>query len=422
MKKLKIRRFFLKNRRLTDCLIAVVVVFLFIGLFSKLPISLGFLNPIGNSIKDFDIYDVVFSKLRNEPPADTNIVLVNIGDLDRAGIAREINIINSCRPKVIGLDLFFLTDKEPEKDLLLKEAISRAKNLVIACKLEKYDPKLDRYDSLACSDKFLGRRTAIGFSNLPEEDNSGYRTIRSFRSYAKYKSSFETAFALKIVEQVDKKYIKTLNKRNYDKELINYTGNLNKYYYLESSDLFSADFNRAILRDKIVLIGFMGIDPQTKTFEDIFFTPINERYAGRTFPDMYGVVINANIISMIMRGNYISVMPQWLSLIIAILMSFSSLLILMQIKKVYRDWFGAVYKLFIFTLTIMNMVIGVYIFNKFSYKINLTLTLVAIVIGPTCLDLYELFLKKKLFPKKKEADEKGTEVSSIAGHDILSDR
>ncbi|MDP4172491.1 MAG: CHASE2 domain-containing protein [Bacteroidota bacterium] len=414
------RIFFQKNKRFTDSLVVTVIVFVFIGLFAKLPIGLGFLNPIGNSVKDFDIYDVVFSKFRSEQTADTNIVLVNIGDLDREGIARQLEIINDCSPKVIGLDLLFYTKKDRIKDSILERTIKKCKNIVLASRLDRYNIKNDSYDSLLSSEQLFKGKYSTGFANLPEEDAEGYRTIRRFRPYAKYKSSFETAFPVKIAELADKNSIRLLNQRNNDKELINYRGNLNKYFYLESMDPFKNPFNGQILKDKIVLIGFMGLDIKTKTFEDIFFTPLNERYAGRAFPDMYGVVINANIISMLIRNNYIEVMPGWLSFIIAVCLSLFSINMLLLIKRIYKDWFGAVYKLFIFLFTILDLSLGVFIFNNYTYKVNLTLTIVAIVIGPTCLDLYELFLRKRIFPKKKEKDEPSAQLSSISRPDVIS--
>ena len=73
---------------------------------------------------------------------------------------------------------------------------------------------------------------------------------------------------------------------------------------------YPAKADLSFIKDKIVLLGFMGINLNDKTFEDIFFTPLNERYAGKSFPDMYGVVIQANIISMILNKKYINTMPQ----------------------------------------------------------------------------------------------------------------
>ncbi len=65
-------------------------------------------------------------------------------------------------------------------------------------------------------------------------------------------------------------------------------------------------------RDKIVLIGYVGDRIDIDTGEDKFFTPLNSKYIGKANRDMYGIVVHANIISTILNGHYIRVMPDWL--------------------------------------------------------------------------------------------------------------
>ena len=49
---------------------------------------------------------------------------------------------------------------------------------------------------------------------------------------------------------------------------------------------------------------------------------MNERPAGRTYPDMYGIVVHANVISMILRRDYIHDAPSWLNILISILVAY----------------------------------------------------------------------------------------------------
>ena len=78
-----------------DHLLATAVV---IAVIKFLPIlfTIDFLDPIQSTMEDFKAGDIVFSQLKdyNKIPVDTNIVLVNIGYLNRKGIAELINIIN----------------------------------------------------------------------------------------------------------------------------------------------------------------------------------------------------------------------------------------------------------------------------------------------------------------------------------------
>ena len=124
----------MKAKLFWDSFLGTVFIFFLIGVvfrFSAFGIFNAF-DPIGEAISDIEITDIVFSQLRETPPADTNVVLVNIGTLPRAGIAEEINIIAKYDPKVIGLDCFFEDYKDPFGDSLLKAAIQNAGPIIMA--------------------------------------------------------------------------------------------------------------------------------------------------------------------------------------------------------------------------------------------------------------------------------------------------
>jgi hypothetical protein len=81
-------------------LILLIQLLRFIGEFSLL-------DPIGDAIGDVEMTDVVFSEIRENPPVDRNIVLVNIGQLSRREISQELEIINQYDPAVVGIDGYF---------------------------------------------------------------------------------------------------------------------------------------------------------------------------------------------------------------------------------------------------------------------------------------------------------------------------
>src|SRR5688500_7953025 len=151
-----------------DCVLATVLVFLSMWGFyrvTQLKVFNAF-DPIGEALGDVELTDYVFSKLREDPDVDQNIVVVNIGDLSRREIAEEIQIISQYKPKVIGIDVFFdcrtgLRDTvncAPLRDvmgnLMLSNAIREAGNVVLVTKVLQADSLLpvDTYDSLRRSD------------------------------------------------------------------------------------------------------------------------------------------------------------------------------------------------------------------------------------------------------------------------------
>jgi CHASE2 domain-containing sensor protein len=378
-------------------LIVTLMMFLLIGILSLIPFNCLFLDPVAKAISDFDVYDIVYSKIREEPAADTSIVLVNIGNLSRLEIAHQINVINSYNPYLIAIDAIFQEEKESFCDSVLADAFSKCNNLVLVSKLDKFDETNDTYDTLITSLSLFSKYSTNGFANLPNDDKVSFKTIRDFRPLSKVNGSIIPALASKVVEIYDTDAYRYLMNRQKGIEKINYTGNFNRFYYLDADQVLSGEENLEFLRNKIVLIGFMGTDLNNKTLEDIYFTPLNERYAGKSFPDMYGVVIHANILSMILRKNYVDNMPTWMSIVFAFILSYVSAFIIHNLKSNYKDWFGALTKIYILLITLINLFAGVMIYHHFNYKINLTLALAVIVLTATALELYQNFVSK-IFP------------------------
>ena len=88
--------------------VVTVFVFLVIGVLSLIRLNIHFLDPFTQGIKDFDLTDIVYSRLRNqEVRLDDRIVLVNTGQPDRALMAAMLKRISEAQPKVIGIDVLY---------------------------------------------------------------------------------------------------------------------------------------------------------------------------------------------------------------------------------------------------------------------------------------------------------------------------
>ena len=387
-----------------DNLIIMVIIFVFMWLFTLIPFKLIFLDPVTKSLADFELYDVVFSKIREEQQVDTNIVLINIRQLDRRGIAHQIALVNSYEPKVIGLDALFLERRDTLTDNLLALAFSQCKYLVIASKLSNFLEEENCYDSLVLPEPIFREHAKTGFANLPTSGVNA-RTIRMFQPEAQLRDGVASSFATEIVKLYDERAYIELFQRENSFETINYRGNFNKFYLLDFVDLRNAEIDLSFLKDKIVLLGYIGPSVAQKDLEDIYFTPLNSNYAGRSYPDMYGVVIHANIISMILNRNYINVMPMWLSFILAFLLCYCNVFLVKLIYENITDYYGGLVKLLIFFQMILSLIFTVQIFHFMHYKISLTIALIAIVLTPSSVVLYEKLFKNyaKSYNQKRKS-------------------
>src|SRR5258708_22756146 len=128
-------------------IITIFVFFLLWGANSVTDLKLfQAFDSIGQALKDFELTNYAFSKLRETPDVDERIVLVNIGTLDRRGIAQEIQAISKYKPKVIGIDILFSCEgglrdtvncpalKDAIGNLMLSNAIREAGNVVLGSK------------------------------------------------------------------------------------------------------------------------------------------------------------------------------------------------------------------------------------------------------------------------------------------------
>src|SRR5262249_37902769 len=153
---------------------------------------------IGAALKDFRMTDYAFSNLRPDPLVDERIILVNIGTLDRRGIAQQIQILNTFNPRVIAYDGFFnceggLYDTlncpqllDTLGNLMLASSIQEANKFVLGSKLMQTDSvaqyDVEYYDSLEVSDPMFSTDSKIGFASLPtdatyQEDVKLCRTV-----------------------------------------------------------------------------------------------------------------------------------------------------------------------------------------------------------------------------------------------------
>src|SRR5688572_1385403 len=169
-----------------DCFFATLFVFVSLYGLKQLTTLRVFnaFDPIGQAFGDMELADVAFSNLRDDPTIDTNVVIVNIGNLSRAGIAQQIMNISACKPRVIGLDIIFACDRGIKDSLNCPEAYDTvanayfamaaagATNLVMAQKLWQTTGLVDSlgdvaiYDSLEHTDENLRHTPFEGFVNL----------------------------------------------------------------------------------------------------------------------------------------------------------------------------------------------------------------------------------------------------------------
>ncbi len=439
------KRFWIGN-----LIITLFVFFMMWGMSKLFDLKLlSAFDPIGQALSDFEMTDYAFSNLRPDPMVEDRIVLVNIGNLGRMELAQQLSIISKYKPRVIAIDSFFnceggLYDTlncpqllDTLANLFLANAIQEAGNVVLVSKLLQTDSlghsgDIDLYDSIEYSDPHFSNFSTNAFANLPTGDKEGkgaatyqedVKICRSFFPKINVSGKDELAFSVATAMKFDSVKTTGFLKRSKHEELINYRGNFEiqevkvnidkdeisssgftgMFTALDIGDVLTENFDSTLLKDKIVLMGFLGDYFGDPSWGDKFFTPLNKKVAGRANPDMFGLVIHANIITMILNEDYVDELKDWQEYAIAFISCFLIVALFVEIDHKLPTWFDGLSVIIQLVLILLTSGLVIYGFASWSLKLDLAITLAATAFVGPCYDIFksvENSLKKKRLPLK----------------------
>jgi len=239
---------------------------------------------------------LVFLSACGQNSITDKIVVVNIHNYDREGIARQIQNVRALNPKVIALDIQFSSLKDKNIDSVLRMTLESCDNLVMASVIRNYTHEDKNYeDTLGCMPYFL-TNAKTGFINAILEDDT-FQTLKRFSIKEKVNGKIEYHFAIRTAMAFDS--LKTVDFMKDKPKIIDvaYQKDQTKIKVLGARDALDGNLKRKDIEGKIVIFGTFWIfedDP------DIFVSPLNqekERYR----PDMWGVMYLANIVAQVLE-------------------------------------------------------------------------------------------------------------------------
>ncbi len=418
----KIRNFWLE--------VLLCSLFVFTMLYGIVNIfQLGILevfNPISQALDDTEFTDITFSKIREDPEIETNIVIVNTGLLSSEEVGEQIRVISKYKPKVIAIDIFYncpegFTDSincpiayDTLRERPLGEAIANAGNVVMVTKLlqtpsllKKSGGDTEVFDSLEHSMEIIRQGAYEGYANLETDaaHQEDLKSCRRFNPRMMVNDKEELAFSVRTAMIFDSVKTKRFLERNNPVEVINYRGNTidmhgaseypSRYFALDwYQALDTNQFVPELIKDKIVLMGFMGNNFDDTSWDDKFFTPLNSKFAGKSRPDMYGLVVHANIISMILNEDYVTETADWIEYAIAFIVCMLNVALFFYITQKIPLWFDGISIVMQLFQIIILLLLMVYFFHWFHIKLNLTATLGALAVVGTGFELYNSLVKQ----------------------------
>lgn len=430
---------FLKKLINTDIVVCTAFVFLLIVALSKIEINLDLIDPIGKALDDFQTTDLVYNALRDEPAKDTNITLVNISTLNRASLATLINNLNKYNPKVIGIDARFFKDKTEyyvqnglvNGDSLLEIAFAGTKNLVLATELFEYNESNNRYDTIKKSLPRFMKSAHGAFVNMITTEND-FRVSRKIIPIDYVKDSMHIFFPLKIAEFMDKEKVDRFLKREkvqdliaykkskqeYDPEraekypeVIYYRGNINNFYgevdvfgrkdafnKIDVTEAMNDMIDPKLVTDKALVLGYMGENIINDKYwdEDKFYTPLNKKFAGKSFPDMYGVVVHANIVSMVMNETYVENISENTNFVINIIICILNVILFAYIHNFVKVWWDGLSVVVALGEVLLLYAVVLICFEYYRIELNLNYAIGFVFLLGNLLELYYEYAKPGL--------------------------
>lgn len=339
---------------------AVLLSVIIVGITFLL--SLFNINPespklIRQNAESFDLYDIAFSGGdKGLADRDSTIILVKL-DTSRKAIADQLLLINQYKPAVIALDAIFADEDHGPGDNYLATVIQQT-GTITAIEIGEENDKAILVRNYFDTDG--GKRFQAGYTNFYEEDSVEYPVTRSFQPFLKDASFDEYSFAAKVAEKYAPDKMEKLRKRNRQVEWINYTALAEHYYQFTTQDLLTMDAVQLSekIKGNIVLLGHFAGPGEWPDLEDLHYTPMNSEMLAKSPPDSYGVVIQANIITMILNEEYINAKSNFLSWILAGIFIF--LFYLFHLCYPQVDKWPAILKFF-FHLAWLTTIVGIFI-------------------------------------------------------------
>ena len=401
-----------KKKYIQATICASLAVFI-LFLLHHLPVNQLFIDPFSEAIKNHDIMDVGISRFRNHTDPslfDNNIVILNSEKTNRKEIAEVIQYLSKSDVAGIGIDLIF--DRTPHNaiDTMLSTALKSEKVVLGYTFEEMHEGETHSIHGTSSDELFVHRDEQLGYVNLATND--GF-SVRAFEPFHTIDGIQRESFALKLASKLNPESLKITKDRQNKIEWINFKrlqpGIINMaypindhksvHYAFTSVNQFlidTASYSSEYLKDKIVLIGFNGEDDDALSMKDRYFTPLNQIYHGRSLPDMYGVVVHANIISMLLTKDYINEIPEWILYLIGFLIFFINYFIFQKLEDKKLFTILPLVRLVQLIQFVILFSFCIIMITYFNVKFGFILIITAVIISFEVYELYDHKLRHKV--------------------------
>lgn len=329
---------------------------------------------------DFNMSDL-FAQFADRRPVrdlDDDIVIVDIGLLDRFEIAELLTEISAMNPAAIGVDVNFEEPRDEEVDDFLKESIANIKGLVLPLGVKESGKGFEIEDKPFFYNELP--KQIYGVVNLPSK---GKRSpIREFPVFFKMKNGDElNSYPVALAGIAKPETVELLRERGNRNEVIDYISR--EFKVFSSQDVFESERKKDI-EGKIVLVGAMN------EANDMHSTPVNSY--------MSGIMIHAYALSTILNRAWYQNIPWWVDYCLAFVICYVIVLTAISLTNKIR---GILIRLAQVFFVYVAVWIGYILYVDSHVVVSFSHTLLMIAFGLFAVDIWNGFEAIGLFFKSK---------------------
>ena len=320
-------------------------------------------------------------------------------DWTRARAAELVEVLTrpEGKPAVIGFDVNFIADRDPEGDEAFAKAAAAHGNVVTASRAV-FSTTQEAQGTEYVTDRMHLNYVEYPYDALRLVSFHGYTNtmldkdnyVR--RSLLKVESGTETEYHF--AYEVYKKYMEQMGREPEEPETdengmfgIRYVAPPESYEVLAWSDVVNGKYDPRVFQDSIVLVG-----AYMPGLQDSFYVPIARG------SQMYGVEIHANIVDGLLRGYSYKMAPQVFVTTVNLLLCMAFFLLLRKISPVVGFGVGAL-------LAVAYLAVAAWLYSRgwYIYPVAFVLFLICMAVANIVgRYLLEWFSKKKLLREFKK--------------------
>lgn len=237
------------------------------------------------------------------------------------------------------------------------------------------------FDTLKTSNQMFNQYALNGYANVYIDDED-FKTVRLIKPFTEVNENLEFSFSSKIAEIYAPDKFKRYKERDNELEVINYKRNIDKYPTLNYNEVINEKLDLSFIKDRIVLIGYLRPKVGVTSTEDIFYTPMNKNFAGKTAPDMYGLVIHSNVVSMILEEDYIYRTSDALAFILMIVIVYMNMILFNYWRRSEEllKWYQPYTIILILSELIGFTLLMIYLMHWFKIELRFAASFFAIMV------------------------------------------